>query len=260
MSARVTGTVKFFNQEKGFGFITPADGGEDVFVHSSEIDGDGFKSLAEGEQVEFEVTFDDRKGKNRATGVTGPGGAPLQGGGAGGGGGYGGGGGGGYGGGGGFGGQQGGGGFGGQQGGGGGGGPPTAGKQTGVVKFFNSEKGFGFITPSDGSEDIFVHVSGIEGSGFKSLAEGEQVEFITTFDDRKGKNRATGVTGPGGAAVQGGGGGGYGGGGGGGYGGGGGGYGQQGGGGYGQQGGGGGYGGGGGGGGYGGGGGGGGRW
>ena len=49
------GTVKWFNDAKGFGFITPADGGKDLFAHFSEIQSTGFKSLAEGQQVEFEV-------------------------------------------------------------------------------------------------------------------------------------------------------------------------------------------------------------
>ena len=53
--AKLKGTVKRFNESKGFGFITPADGSKDVFVHFSAIMTDGFKTLAEGQQVEFEV-------------------------------------------------------------------------------------------------------------------------------------------------------------------------------------------------------------
>lgn len=48
---------------------------------------------------------------------------------------------------------------------------------TGTVKWFNDEKGFGFIAPSDGSKDVFVHHSAVQGSGFKSLAEGQSVSF-----------------------------------------------------------------------------------
>jgi CspA family cold shock protein len=52
---RTTGTVKWFNDAKGFGFITPENGQKDCFVHYSAIQGSGFKSLAEGDQVEFEI-------------------------------------------------------------------------------------------------------------------------------------------------------------------------------------------------------------
>lgn len=55
MSATITGTVKWFNDDKGFGFITPADGSKDVFVHFSAIQSDNFKSLAEGQQVSFTI-------------------------------------------------------------------------------------------------------------------------------------------------------------------------------------------------------------
>ncbi|MCX7152670.1 MAG: cold-shock protein [Betaproteobacteria bacterium] len=51
-----TGTVKWFNDAKGFGFITPEDGSKDLFAHFSSISGDGFKSLKEGQKVSFEVT------------------------------------------------------------------------------------------------------------------------------------------------------------------------------------------------------------
>jgi CspA family cold shock protein len=50
-----TGTVKWFNESKGFGFLSQDDGGDDVFVHFSAISGDGFKTLAEGQKVTFEV-------------------------------------------------------------------------------------------------------------------------------------------------------------------------------------------------------------
>ena len=55
-----TGTVKWFNDDKGYGFITPEDGGKDVFVHHSAIDMDGYRSLTEGQRVEFDVEQGDK--------------------------------------------------------------------------------------------------------------------------------------------------------------------------------------------------------
>ncbi|HWA58423.1 MAG TPA: cold shock domain-containing protein [Gemmatimonadales bacterium] len=59
--ARVTGTVKWFNDAKGYGFITPENGSKDCFVHHTAIKADGFRSLAEGERVEFDIV-DGAKG------------------------------------------------------------------------------------------------------------------------------------------------------------------------------------------------------
>lgn len=58
--AKITGHVKWFNESKGFGFITPTDGSKDVFVHFSAINSDGFKTLAEGQQVEFSIQDSQR--------------------------------------------------------------------------------------------------------------------------------------------------------------------------------------------------------
>ncbi len=143
--------------------------------------------------------FEDRGGFGGGGGGYRGGGGGYGGGDRGGGGGYGGGGGfgdrggggGGYrGGGGGFGGG-GGGGFGGGGGGFGGGGnrgmpPQIVGEGKGVVKFFNGQKGFGFIVRDDGGEDVFVHISAIERSGLQQLAEGTKLSFETE-DDRRGR-------------------------------------------------------------------------
>lgn len=55
MAKRLSGTVKWFNSQKGYGFITPTEGGKDVFVHHTSIQMDGYRELHEGEKVEFEV-------------------------------------------------------------------------------------------------------------------------------------------------------------------------------------------------------------
>ncbi len=59
----IKGTVKWFNEQKGYGFITPDDGGEDCFVHFSAIKSDGFKTLQEGDKVEFEIAEGEKGAK-----------------------------------------------------------------------------------------------------------------------------------------------------------------------------------------------------
>lgn len=61
-----TGTVKFFDATKGFGFIAPEDGSTDVFVHISAVERSGMQSLSEGQKVNFEVVRDRKSGKNAA--------------------------------------------------------------------------------------------------------------------------------------------------------------------------------------------------
>ena len=61
---------------------------------------------------------------------------------------------------------------------------------TGTVKFFNSQKGFGFIQPTDGSKDVFVHISAVERAGLSSLNEGQKVSFEAKVDSVRGKTSA----------------------------------------------------------------------
>jgi CspA family cold shock protein len=153
------GIVKFFNGQKGFGFIVRDDGGEDVFVHISAVEQAGLTGLAEGQPLEF--TLVDRGGRVSATDLKIEGdplpvedrGPPRER---------------------------------------GGGGPQrelTGEKASGTVKFFNATKGFGFITRDDGQPDAFVHISAVERAGLMSLNEGDRVEFELEVD-RRGKTAA----------------------------------------------------------------------
>jgi len=146
------GTVKFFNAAKGFGFIQRDEGGDDVFVHISAVERAGLEGLAEGQQLEFQLV--DRGGKVSASDLQVVGDViPVA--------------------------KR----------------EPapqrqlTGEKATGTVKFFNSMKGFGFITRDDGQPDAFVHISAVERSGLSGLNEGDRVEFDIEVD-RRGKYSA----------------------------------------------------------------------
>ena len=159
------GVVKFFNPQKGFGFIVRDDGGEDVFVHISAVEQAGLTDLADGQPLEF--TLVDRGGRISATDLKIEGepmeivrsSAPREGG---------------------------------REGGGFGGGPQrqlTGEKAQGTVKFFNSMKGFGFISRDDGQPDAFVHISAVERAGLPTINEGDRFEFDIEVD-RRGKYAA----------------------------------------------------------------------
>ena len=160
LPAQVVGTgkgvVKFFNAQKGFGFIQREDGGEDVFVHISAVERAGLEGLAEGQQLEFNLV--DRGGKISAADLQVVGdviaapkaaaaaaASPQR--------------------------------------------QLTGEKATGTVKFFNAMKGFGFITRDDGQPDAFVHISAVERSGMRELNEGDKLEFDLEVD-RRGKYSA----------------------------------------------------------------------
>jgi CspA family cold shock protein len=175
-----TGVVKFFNAQKGFGFVVRDDGAEDVFVHISAVEQAGLTGLAEGQPIGF--TLVDRGGRISATELKIEGepmpvtdrGPPRdrddrgpRPGGAGG--------------------------FGGGDRGGDRGGAPqrelTGEKATGTVKFFNAMKGFGFIQRDDGQPDAFVHISAVERAGMPTLNEGDRLQFEIEVD-RRGKYAA----------------------------------------------------------------------
>jgi len=167
-----TGVVKFFNGQKGFGFIVRDDGGEDVFVHISAVEQAGLTGLAEGQPLGF--TLVDRGGRISATELKIDGepmpvtdrAPPREGGASG------------------------------PRGGPGGGAPQrqlTGEKATGTVKFFNAMKGFGFIQRDDGQPDAFVHISAVERAGMPTLNEGDRLEFELEVD-RRGKFAAVNLT------------------------------------------------------------------
>jgi cold shock protein len=171
-----TGTVKFFNAQKGFGFVVRDDGGEDVFVHISAVEQAGLTGLAEGQPLGF--TLVDRGGRISATDLKIEGEpmpvtdrAPRPERDAGG---------------------MGGGGMGGAR-----GGAPqrqlTGEKATGTVKFFNAMKGFGFIQRDDGQPDAFVHISAVERAGMAGLNEGDRLQFELEVD-RRGKYAAVNLS------------------------------------------------------------------
>jgi len=164
------GTVKFFNAQKGFGFVVREDGGEDVFVHISAVEAAGLTGLADGQPLEFTLT--ERNGRISATDLKIEGEplpvedraprepreprgdferrpAPRE-----------------------------------------RATPVTDGVRVeGTVKFFNGTKGFGFIQRDDGAPDAFVHISAVERAGFANLNEGQRVSFELE-EDRRGKQAA----------------------------------------------------------------------
>ncbi len=174
-----TGVVKFFNAQKGFGFVVRDDGGEDVFVHISAVEQAGMSALAEGQPLGF--TLVDRGGRISATELKIDGEPmavseraprePREGG------------------------------FGDRGprpgGAGGAGGAPqrqlTGEKATGTVKFFNAMKGFGFIQRDDGQPDAFVHISAVERAGMSTLNEGDKLQFELEVD-RRGKYAAVNLS------------------------------------------------------------------
>ncbi|ANU06611.1 cold-shock protein [Paraurantiacibacter namhicola] len=158
MPAQVVGTgqgkVKFFNVQKGFGFIQRDEGGEDVFVHISQVERAGLEGLAEGQELQFNLV--DRGGKVSAADLQVVGDVievekrgPQR--------------------------------------------ELTGERATGTVKFFNSMKGFGFITRDDGKEDAFVHISAVERSGLPGIDEGDRFEFDLEVD-RRGKYSAVNLS------------------------------------------------------------------
>lgn len=130
------GTVSWFDETRGFGFLAPDDGGPDVFVHARALPDGG--TLEPGQRVAFDVREGDRGLQADRVRVLDDG-------------------------------------------------PPGAsrgGRDTGTVSWFDADKGFGFLAPDDGGSDVFVHFSEIAEDGFKTLEEGQRVEYDVHRSDR----------------------------------------------------------------------------
>lgn len=161
MGPPVDATVKWFNPEKGFGFVELADGSGDVFMHIAVLQAAGHASAPPGAKLKVEIgqgakgrqvtnvleldastaTVEPRRGPRAPGGPRGPRQAPD---------------------------------------------PSTAVPLSGAVKWFNADKGFGFVQADDGGKDVFVHVSVLERAGLHGLAEGQRVA-MRVVDAPKGR-------------------------------------------------------------------------
>jgi cold shock protein len=153
----VSGVVKWFSPEKGFGFVELSDGSGDAFLHGSVLTQSGIGAVQPGETLEVRVgpghkgphvtevlsvdnstatPMASRRSSAQATTLTGP-----------------------------------------------------SVEETGTVKWFNAERGYGFIAPNGGGKDVFVHVSALERSGIEGLSEGQTV-VVDVVEARKGPEAA----------------------------------------------------------------------
>jgi cold shock protein len=157
----VHGVVKWFNPEKGFGFVELSDGFGDAFLHGTVLAQSGINAVQPGETVEVrvgpghkgphvtEIISVDSSTAAQATSRRSNFGATITNGSSSG----------------------------------------IAVEETGIVKWFNAEKGFGFIARDGGGKDVFVHISALERSGLTSLSEGQQV-VVDVVEGRKGLEAA----------------------------------------------------------------------
>ena len=142
--ANVTATVKWFNAAKGFGFVAPADGSPDAFLHISALERAGLAQVAEGTTLVVDLGAGQRGPQvitvhevDASTATAAPRAPRRE--------------------------ERG----------------PTE-TVEGVVKFFSAEKGFGFVACDAGGKDVFVHVKALERSGLKALESGQRVRVTTT--------------------------------------------------------------------------------